>query len=191
MRMTRHRLLVVCCSAAVACGDPTATTPTATSSARPIRASMDAGGTELSVTGSGHVIRDLGAGPELSTFSYNAIRRVDGNTTGQFQFNFRLINVVVHGTVTCVTSAGNVAWIGGVIDWLRSDDPADLALIGTDIWWRVTDNGQGSADAPDLTTSLLFTIPGVPITAASWCADQPTRGVQRPIDQGNIQIRDQ
>src|SRR5688500_8340194 len=113
MRMTRHRLLVVCCSAAVACGDPTATTPTATSAARPIRASMDAGGTELSVTGSGHVIRDLGAGPELSTFSYNAIRRVDGNTTGQFQFNFRLINDVVHGTVTCVTSAGNGAGSGG------------------------------------------------------------------------------
>ena len=189
MRMTRHPLLVACCSAALACGDPTGSTSPAPSAARPIRASLDAGGTGLSVTGSGHLSRDLGAGAELTTFSYNAIHRVDGTTTGQFQFNFRAINVVVHGTVTCVTSNGNIAWIGGVIDWLRSDDPADLALIGTDIWWRVTDNGQGSADAADLTTSLLFTIPGVPITAASWCADQPTRGVERPIEQGNIDVK--
>jgi len=189
MRMTRHRLLVVCCSTLLACGDPTGSTPSATSAARPIRASMDGGGTGLSVTGSGHVIRDLGAGPELTTFSYGAVRRVDGNTTGQFQFDFRAINVVVHGTVTCVTSAGTVAWIGGVIDWLRSDDPADLELIGTDIWWRVTDNGEGAGDAADATTSLLFTIPGVPITAASWCADQPTRGVERPINHGNIQVK--
>ena len=189
MRMTRQTLLVGCCSAALACGDPTASTLPVTSLARPIRASMNAGGTDLAVTGSGHVIRDLGAGPELTTFSYNAIRRVDGTATGQYQFDFRAINVVVHGTVTCVTSNGNIAWIGGVIDRLRSDDPADQALVGTDIWWRVTDNGQGSNDAADLTTSLLFTIVGVPITAASWCADQPTRGVERPIDHGNIQVR--
>jgi hypothetical protein len=150
---------------------------------------MSVGGIDLSVTGSGHVLRNLGEGDELTTFSYSANRRADGETTGQFQYDFRALNLVVHGHVTCVTSAGNVAWIGGVIDRLRSDDPADQALVGTDIWWRVTDTGEGAADAADRTTSLLFTIPGVPITAASWCADQPTRGVERPINNGNIQIR--
>ncbi|HUQ80194.1 MAG TPA: hypothetical protein VM076_03590, partial [Gemmatimonadaceae bacterium] len=147
------------------------------------------GGVELSVTGSGHVIRNLGAGDELTTFSYSANRRVNGETSGQFQYNFRAADLQVHGHVTCVTAAGNVAWIGGVIDRLRSDDPADQALVGTDIWWRVTDLGEGSADAADRTTSLLFTIAGVPITAASWCHDQPARGVERPIVSGNIQVR--
>ena len=154
-----------------------------------MRPSAVVGGVELAVTGSGHVLRDLGAGPELTTFSYSAVRRTSEATSGQFQFNFRALNLVVHGTVTCVTAAGNVAWIGGVIDRLQSDDPADQALVGTDIWWRVTDRGEGSDDSADLTTSLLFTIPGNPTTAASWCADQPTRGVERAIIAGNIQVK--
>ena len=187
MRTPRPSLLILCCVAA-ACADPT----TAVRSAPPgstLTPAASVGGVELAVTGSGHVLRNLGEGDELTTFSYSAIRRADGETNGQFQYDFRAANLVVHGHVTCVTSAGSVAWIGGVIDQLRSDDPADQALVGTDIWWRVTDNGEGSADAPDRTTSLLFTIAGVPITAASWCLDQPLRGVERPINNGNIQIR--
>ena len=39
-----------------------------------------------------------------------------------------------------------------------------------------------------MTTSLLFTIIGVPITAESWCREQPLRGLERPIEQGNIQL---
>lgn len=188
MRRTRYQLVAIC-GAALACADPTSAVQSPATSVLSDRPSASVGGVALSVTGSGHVIRDLGNGPELTTFSYNAIRRADGNTTGQFQFNFRAAEVVVHGTVTCVTAAGNVAWIGGVIDWLRSDDPADQELVGTDIWWRVTDNGEGANDPPDLTTSLLFTIIGVPITAESWCRDQLTRGVERPINDGNIQLR--
>jgi hypothetical protein len=148
-----------------------------------------AGGVALSVTGSGQVYRDLTGEAELTTFSYSAIRRVDGTTNGEFQYDFRAANLSVKGTVTCVTTLDNTAWIGGYIDRLESEDPADQSLVGTDIWWRVTDNGEGAGDSPDLTTSLLFTIPGLPITAASWCRDQPLRGLSRPIDHGNIQIR--
>ena len=180
-------LSLVLCIVAAACDSPTAATRPDASV--PLRASASAGGVALAVNGAGHVERDLGEGPELTTFSYSAIRRVDGTTTGQYQFNFRALNLVVHGTVTCVTATGGVAWVGGVIDDLRSDDPADQELVGTDIWWRVTDRGQGSADAADLTTSLLFTIPGNPTTAQSWCNDKPTRGVERPIIAGNIQVK--
>jgi len=188
MRKSSHVLMVLCW-AVVACSDATTAVQSSELFARlPESARRTDGGVALSVTGSGHVFRDLGAGPELTTFSYSAIRRADGATSGQFQFNFRALNLVVHGEVTCVTAAGNIAWIGGVIDRLQSDDPVDQELVGTDIWWRVTDNGEGSGDAADLTTSLLFTIAGNPTTAASWCADQPTRGVQRPINNGNIQV---
>ena len=189
MRKSSLALIVLCC-AAVGCSDsPTAIQSTQVFARLPDAPRRSEGGVALSVTGSGHVFRDLGEGPELTTFSYSAIQREDGGTSGQFQFNFRALNLVVHGEVTCLTAAGNVAWVGGVIDQLRSDDPADQELVGTDIWWRVTDNGEGSADTPDLTTSLLFTIPGNPTTAASWCNDQPTRGVERPINNGNIQIK--
>ena len=186
MRKARGLTLVVCVAAA-ACDSPTAATRPDVR--LPLTASASAGGVALSVNGAGHVERDLGAGPELTTFSYNAIRREDGATSGQYQFNFRAVNLVVHGTVTCVTATGNIAWVGGVIDNLKSDDPADQALVGTDIWWRVTDRGEGSADAADLTTSLLFTIAGNPTTAQSWCNDKPTRGVERPIIAGNIQVK--
>ena len=172
---------------AAACDSPTAATRPDVSVLRGSAAS--AGGVALAVNGAGHVVRDLGAGPELTTFSYSAIHREDGATSGQFQFNFRALNLVVHGTVTCVTATGNVAWVGGVIDELRSDDPADQELVGTDIWWRVTDHGEGSDDDADLTTSLLFTIAGNPTTAQSWCNDKPTRGVERPIVAGNIQVK--
>jgi hypothetical protein len=189
MRKSSHAVLALCC-AAMACSDASTAVQSAPPPAQqPSTPQASVGGVALSVTGSGHVFRDLGAGPELTTFSYNAIQRAEGTTTGQFQFDFRALNLVVHGTVTCVTAAGNVAWVGGVIDRLQSDDPADQELVGTDIWWRVTDRGQGTGDDADLTTSLLFTIPGSPTTAASWCADQPTRGVQRPINNGNIQVR--
>lgn len=188
MRTSSRALLGLTCTL-MACTDPTAVPMSVTSVRAPLSPSAAVGGVELAVTGSGHVFRDLGAGPELTTFSYNAIRRANDVVSGQFQFDFRALNLVVHGTVTCVTAAGNIAWVGGVIDNLRSDDPADQELVGTDIWWRVTDRGEGADDAADLTTSLLFTIPGNPTTAASWCADQPTRGVERVINHGNIQVK--
>lgn len=140
------------------------------------------------VTGSGHLERDLGAGPELTSFSYNAIAKGD-TASGQFQFNFRAADLKVHGYVSCVTVVDNVAWIGGVITRLTSTDPADQELVGTDVWWRVRDNGEGDGAAPDRTTSLLFTIIGVPITAASWCANREFRGLERDIQEGNIQVR--
>ena len=189
MRRSSHALFILCWTA-VACSDATTAVQSSELFARPPESARRAvGGVALSVTGSGHVFRDLGAGPELTTFSYSAIRRADGATSGQFQFNFRALDLVVHGEVTCVTAAGNIAWIGGVIDRLESDDPADQELVGTDIWWRVTDRGEGFEDSADLTTSLLFTIPGNPTTAQSWCNDKPTRGVERPIIAGNIQVK--
>ena len=187
MRKSIRPLVVTCCLT-VACREPT-TSVQSIAPTPPPAALASAGGVALSLTGSGHVYRSIAGGePELTTFSYSAIRRVDGSTNGEFQINFRAATFSIKGTVTCVTALNNTAWIGGFIDWIKSDDPADQELTGTDIWWRVTDNGQGAGDPPDLTTSILFTLPGSPITAASWCRDQPLAALSRPIAHGNIQL---
>ena len=141
------------------------------------------------VTGSGHVMRNLTGEDELTTFSYNATQRADGTAHGEYEYHFRAADFFIHGTVTCASVAGNAGWVGGVIDKIVSGDPADQSLVGTEIWWRVVDNGEGSNAAADLTTSLLFAIPGLPITAASWCLNQDVRGVLRDVLHGNILVR--
>lgn len=154
------------------------------------RADLQGGqGSEPRVTGSGHLLRDLGGGEELTTFSYSAVGHADGTASGEYQYDFRAAGFFIHGTVTCVSVAANQGWVGGLIDKIVSPDPADQALVGTEIWWRVLDNGEGSNSARDLTTSLLFAVPGLPITAASWCRDQNVRGVLREVLDGNIQVR--
>lgn len=141
------------------------------------------------VSGSGHVMRNLTGEDELTTFSYNATARADGTAHGKYQYHFRAADFFIHGTVTCASVAGNAGWVGGVIDKIVSGDPVDQSLVGTEIWWRVVDNGEGSNAAADLTTSLLFAVPGLPITAESWCRNQDVRGVMRDVLHGNIQVR--
>lgn len=183
-----HRLTpVLSLSAVISCDRAPAPTESAVAIA-PGAFAAQSQGVIAEVTGSGHVLRDLGGGEELTTFSYSAVGRADGTASGQYQYNFRAADFFIHGTVTCVSIAGNAGWIGGVIDKIVSGDPADQSLVGVDIWWRVVDNGEGQGNPPDLTSSLLFPVPGLPITAASWCRDQNVRGVMRDVLQGNIQI---
>ena len=141
------------------------------------------------VMGSGHVLRNLTGDDELTTFSYSAVARADGTAQGEYEYHFRAADFFIHGTVTCATVSGNAGWVGGVIDSIVSADPADQSLVGTEIWWRVVDNGEGANRPPDQTTSLLFAVQGLPITAASWCRDQNVRGVLRDVLNGNIQVR--
>ena len=62
--MRKYRGLWLVCIAAVACDSPTAATRPDVNVPRTISAS--AGGVALAVNGAGHVLRDLGAGPELN-----------------------------------------------------------------------------------------------------------------------------
>jgi hypothetical protein len=146
-------------------------------------------GVAASITGSGHHSRIVGGVEDLTTFSFGAVRDADGSTTGQWQYDFRAAGFSMHGVVTCLTIAGNEAWVGGVVDRVFSDDPSDQDLVGVDMWWRSRDNGEGAGSPPDSTTGLGFKFPTTTITAASWCQDQPQLLVLRQVESGNIQIR--
>jgi hypothetical protein len=142
----------------------------------------------LKLTGSGHHSRTVGGITELTTFSFNAIEGPNG-TTGHFQYDFRANGFIVSGPITCVTSNGNQAWVGGVVDRVITDNPAFESLLGLEMWWRSIDNGEGAGAAPDSTTGLGFGFPGSVITAASWCANQNVALVLREVEGGNIQLQ--
>ena len=137
-------------------------------------------------TGTGTHLRVGTETEELTTFAFSAIRKPDGSATGQWDYNFRLNGFRVHGHVTCLSIAGNQAWIGGVVDQVVTDNPDFESLLGLEMWWRSIDNGEGAA--ADITTGLGFGFPGGVITAESWCRDQPLSLVARPVATGNIQI---
>ena len=141
----------------------------------------------VKLTGSGHHSRTVGGVTELTTFSFNAVEGPNG-TTGHFQYDFRANGFIVSGPITCVTSNGNQAWVGGVVESVITDNPAFESLLGLEMWWRSIDNGEGAGATPDSTTGLGFGFPGSVITKESWCADQPVALVLREVEAGNVQL---
>jgi hypothetical protein len=86
------------------------------------------------------------------------------------------------GAVTCLTVIGKDAWIGGVIS--QSNDPT---YVGVGAWWHVTDNGEGSKAAADVTT---FMGAGTLAETTAFCETHPAYRHPFAIDHGNIQVRD-
>ena len=151
----------------------------------PAMAQDHSSGVVVQVKGTADHLRTVGAVTALTLFSFDSKRNADGTTTGSYFYNFQAAGFSVEGPVTCISTAGNQAWIGGTVARIDSPDPADQELVGADMWWRSIDNGQGANAAPDLTTGLGFEFPGSTITAESWCRDQPAVLIIREIDPGS------
>ena len=150
---------------------------------------VSAAGVVESVTGSGHF---TGSNGELVTFSYNAMLHDNGLVTGHYQINLRSLDTVIHGPVTCLSVVGNRAWVGGIAEQIRSSNPGLAALEGNDMWFQVQDNGEGANDPPDRTTSVGVTpLGGPPGQAQAYCDAMPAPITFRPIEEGNIQVRDE
>lgn len=151
----------------------------------PTMAQSHSSGVVVQVKGTADHLRTVGGVTALTLFSFDSKQKADGTTTGSYVYNFQAAGFSVEGPVTCISTAGNQAWIGGTVARIDSPDPADQELVGVDMWWRSIDNGQGAKAAPDLTTGLGFAFPGSTITAESWCQDQPVALVIREVDPGS------
>jgi hypothetical protein len=159
-------------------------------SASPALAEAQSSGVVVQVKGTADHVRTVGAVTALTLFSFDSERRADGTTAGSYSYNFQAAGFSVEGPVTCISTAGNQAWVGGTVATIDSPDPEDQALVGLDMWWRSIDNGQGDGAALDITTGLGFAFPGSTITAESWCQDQPALLVLREVDPGsNLKIK--
>ena len=157
------------------CTDQPLTRPDALS----VSPNFNAGGVTERATGSGH-FDDFRFPPdeELRTFSFTALAKAGGGTTGQWELQNRNFPVRIHGVVECISVIGNEAWFAGTTT--LSDDEANVGVVRA---FRVVDNGEGGTSAPD---EISFA-PAWP-SAQDWCDDTP--GIATwPIEAGNVQVR--
>lgn len=142
------------------------------------------GGVLASARGAGHISQ---GDSDRRVFSFAAQQRADGSATGQF--TLLITNSIlgsenpsvtrVEAEVTCMSSGGNIAWVGGVVK--NSTNPA---WIGMETGWAVEDNGEG---ANGFDAISLMNIPGPPGLAQAVC-DSQTRNPNLPVEQGSVQV---
>lgn len=140
------------------------------------------------VTGGGQFVHPVFG---TVTFSFTAIRHVDGRVTGRFQQQQPFFGFTYKGDVTCfaVDPLNHRAWIGGVLT--ASDDPDPVTEVGDDAWFRVLDTGKSSSE-PDRSTFMGFEQPppGI-VTSEEYCQRQiwPDDNARTwPVEHGNIVI---
>ncbi len=142
---------------------------------------------EALIAGSAHHTRIVGVDTALTIFVFSGYRNAAGSTHGFYYYDFNAAGFSVQGPITCITTAGKQAWVGGTVARIDSPDPEDQSLVGADMWWRSVDGGLGH-HAVDSTTGLGFAFPGGTITAESWCRDQPQALVMRLVEKGGFLI---
>jgi hypothetical protein len=177
----RRSALFFCTFAAAlssACDGPV-THPLATSAG----SSMNEAGVVQSAGGGAH--RWTGGQPFILSFEAN--KRADGTVTGRYHVDFKVLSARFDVVVTCLSVVGNRAWVGGIIE--KTDSP--LVQVGTSSYFWVIDRGEGANGGiapPDIISALILN--DVPNAELQFCADRPVALPSRPIDDGNIRVRD-
>jgi hypothetical protein len=145
--------------------------------------------TQALIAGTAHHTRTIGTVTARTIFAFSGSRLANGDTHGSYHYDFQAAGFSVQGPVSCISIAGNQAWVGGTVARITSPDPEDQSLVGADMWWRSVDNGSGAHGTPDSTTGVGFAFPGGTITAESWCRDQPQALVLREVEDGNLEVK--
>jgi hypothetical protein len=128
-----------------------------------------------SATGSGHIT----SGGETRTFAFTATKYADGTATGHAQVNSRALDAVVHLEIDCLRVVGNVAHMSGIIT--RSSNPTE-APVGEMRRFVVMDNGEGSNSPPDQISTI-------PVNPAGETCENSTLVANRPVEEGNVEVR--
>ncbi len=146
----------------------------------PLSALADNDGMQ-SASGAAQITFPFG-GVVIDRYEFSAVRHSDGRVTGRFNFRSRYDDVEVRATgeVLCVTVTGNRARIGGIV---RQSDFEQGIPVGSQLFWSVTDNGEGHNDASDTASPLLGTA-----DAAGFCAGGAP-ALEFAVGRGNIQVR--
>lgn len=126
----------------------------------------------------------LGGFIDVHPFAWNVTIRADGSAQGHYQYTQVRdgVELMVRGSLTCATIAGNRVWVGGVIE-----DSSRESLVGLDMWFQAQDNGEpGSGGQPDMSSTVGAGPPGA---AQQYCDDAPEVRFPFLLEQGDLQIR--
>ena len=176
--MRRAAVVVVC--VLVACSDGTPPTAASTRSPSSRSANVIAGVTQSAV---GSAIRWTGGEPFIQSFV--ATKYADGSVSGRFHADAKSLNARFNVTVTCLSVAGNQAWIGGII----SDSDTPLVQAGLASYFYVIDMGEGAIGAIQQDIVSALRINDAPGTQQTFCDERPTTLPTRRIEDGNVQVR--
>ncbi len=142
---------------------------------------------------SGHANLTVGDG-QTRTFSFTAVRHMDGTVTGQGTVNNPSFPIRIHSEIDCLKFDGdNRVIASGPIT--QSSDP-DTIAVGRIAVFAVEDNGEGVNASPDRITTIPDYDPPKSCNDFSLVGDglrDDTTGVVvrplRPIEAGQIQVR--
>jgi hypothetical protein len=134
-----------------------------------------------SVSGQGGL--SFGEGTKTQHFSFHASVDGDGNVSGSFESKSPSQNSLrSHGTIDCVTFLDDkTAVLSGTITKVVKGDDGTFSNyeIGSSVWFKVIDNGEGKKSAPDQFSDYYGGVGG--------CF--PYNVGMRGIETGNIQIK--
>ena len=153
----------------------------------------------------GHVAGDglfnIGAPGADVAFEFNVVLRANGSASGSTDYftdltAFGLGIIAIRFDVTCasIDPVLGRAWIGGVVTENNSTNQTfvtdPVRQPGSDVWFRIEDNGNGGSGPLDRSTQLGFEGGGGIITSAEYCATRIWPAAPpHPVTSGNISLR--
>ena len=136
------------------------------------------------VTGSGHT--DLPVSGDMRGFTFHAKRNPDGTASGSYRLFRHDTGLWFTVDVTCVSVAGNTAWVAGIIS--DTNAPGTI-IVGRVSYFYAIDGGEGVGTIDKISRARINDQAG---QDAVFCALKPTTIFDpNPLTilEGNVQLR--
>ncbi|MBC7382717.1 MAG: hypothetical protein H7296_06930 [Bacteroidia bacterium] len=103
-----------------------------------------------SANGQGSLLNP-GFNGRVQHFSFHALRDASGNVTGSWESKSPGQEIRTHGTITCLTILpdGKTAILTGIVTQKNGEGFPGSYDVGSPIWFKVVDNGEGAKSAED------------------------------------------
>jgi hypothetical protein len=142
-------------------------------------ANLEAGVVQ-SATGAAHRL----SGDEMFILSFEANKLANGTVHGRYHVDLMASGVSFDVRVTCLSVVDNIAWVGGIIEKVNGP----LVREGTVSYFYAIDKGEGEGAPADIVSGIR--INDLAGRDEVFCTERPLLLSSRPIEFGNIQVRE-